>query len=58
MDRYEKIRKEIEQIERELRELRGAAGTGQMKGSLRELSMKNEKIKSAFTSISSAINGG
>ncbi len=57
MDRYEKIRKEIEQIERELNELRCAAGTGRVKGSLKELSMKNEKIKSAFSSISTAING-
>ncbi len=57
MNRYEKIRQEIEEIEKELNELRAAAGTGRVKGSLKELSMKNDRIKSAFTSISSAING-
>lgn len=56
MNRYERIRSEIEQIERELRELRSAAGTNRVDGSLKELSMKNDRIKNAFTSISTTIN--
>ena len=58
MNRYEKIRREIEQIERELDELRSAAGTGKIKGSLKELRMKNSRIKSAFSSITETINAG
>lgn len=56
MDRYEKIRREIEQIERELKELRAAAGTKRIEGSLRELSLKNDRIKSAFSTIRTTIN--
>ena len=56
MNRYEKIQKEIEQIERELRELRTTAGTNRIEDSLKELSRKNSSIKNAFSSISTAIN--
>jgi len=56
MNRYEKIRQEIELIEKELKELRSIAGIKQMEGSLRELSLKNARIKSAFSSLSAAAN--
>jgi hypothetical protein len=56
MNRYEKIRQEIEQIENELRELRSTTGNNRMNGTLKELSMKNDRIKSAFTNISTTIN--
>lgn len=56
MNRYEKIRSEIEQIENELRELRSRTGSTRTEGSLKDLSMKNDRIKNAFTSISTAIN--
>lgn len=56
MNRYEKIRREIEQIEKELKELRSAVETGGFEGSLKELSRKNARIKSAFSSISTAIS--
>ncbi len=55
MNQFDKIRREIEQIERELKELRMAAGKGQIQGSLKELSLKNDRIKTAFKSISSTI---
>ncbi len=58
MNRYERIRQEIEQIEKELKELRSASSTNRIKGSLRELSLKNDRIKSAFQGISSTINAG
>ena len=58
MNRYERIRQEIEQIEKELKELRSASSTTRIKGSLKELSLKNDRIKSAFQGISSTINAG
>jgi len=56
MNRYERIRNEIDQIEKELRKLRSETGTKRIEGSLKELSMKNDQIKDAITSISTAIN--
>jgi len=46
---------EIEQIEKELKELRAAADGKNMDGSLKELSMKNDRIKTAFKTISHTI---
>ncbi|MDC7238978.1 MAG: hypothetical protein PQJ50_01330 [Spirochaetales bacterium] len=55
MNQFDKIRKEIEQIEEELATLRLAAGRNQVQGSLKELSRKNDRIKNAFKSISATI---
>jgi len=55
MNRFDRIRMEIEQIEKELKELRAAADGKNMDGSLKELSMKNDRIKTAFKTISHTI---
>ncbi|MDC7233478.1 MAG: hypothetical protein PQJ58_09605 [Spirochaetales bacterium] len=56
MNQFDKIRREIEIIEKELVELRMAAGRNQVQGSIKELSRKNDRIKNAFKSISSTIS--
>jgi hypothetical protein len=56
MNQFDKIRQEIEVIEKELVELRMAAGRNQAQGSLKELSRKNDRIKNAFKSISATIS--
>jgi predicted translin family RNA/ssDNA-binding protein len=56
MNQFDKIRQEIAEIERELFELRQAAGRNQIQGSLKELSRKNDRIKNAFKTISSTIS--
>ncbi len=55
MNQFDKIRREIELIERELSELRLAAGQNQVQGSLKELSRKNDRIKNALKTISATI---
>jgi len=57
MNQFDKIRQEIELIEKELIELRLAAGRNQIQGSLKELSRKNDRIKNAFKTISTTISG-
>ena len=56
MNQFDKIRQEIEVIEKELVELRMAAGRNQIEGSIKELSRKNDRIKNAFKSISATIS--
>lgn len=56
MNQFDKIRHEIEVIEKELVELRMAAGRNQIEGSIKELSRKNDRIKNAFKSISATIS--
>jgi len=56
MNQFEKIREEIELIEKELIELRLAAGRNQVQGPLKELSRKNDRIKNAFKAISNTIS--
>lgn len=56
MNQFDKIRQEIEVIEKELVELRMAAGRNQAQSSLKELSRKNDRIKNAFKSISATIS--
>jgi len=56
MNQFDKIRQEIELIEKELIELRLAAGRNQVQGSLKELSRKNDRIKNAFKAISTTIS--
>lgn len=56
MNQFDKIRQEIEIIEKELVELRMAAGRNQVQGSIKELSRKNDRIKNAFKTISTTIS--
>jgi hypothetical protein len=56
MNQFDKIRQEIEQIEKELMELRAAAGRNLVQGTLKELSRKNDRIKNAFRVISTTIS--
>ncbi len=56
MTQYDKIKKEIQQIERELMELRQKAGQSRERSSLYNLNMRNERIKTAFKSLSNTIS--
>ncbi len=55
MNQYNKIKFEIQQIEKELLELRQYTNQAELQSPLSILNLRNERIKSAFKSITPAI---
>ena len=51
MDKYDRIRVEIKEIEEQLSKLRTSIRDENLKESLKALSLRNDSIKSAFSNI-------
>ena len=55
MSKYERIRQEIIAIERELAALRGSVRDARDREAFDQICQKNERIRSAFTTVRPAI---